>query len=509
MTVVARDSDITDLDPQNFKTDASYDAVANLYEAPLERELAPGASGTLIAGDRTRGSAVESWRFTDGGERLELRVRRGLAFTDGAPLDAACLKYTLDRAILGPGYVAPLMRLMTIDDPDQVVVVGDHALELRLKRASPIALEILCLSVLSVMSPTVSTKHGVDGDPWASRWYENNALGSGPYILSDWEPGKQYTFEPNERYWRRGEMANSGITAKVIASAEERLAGLRDGSIDLVIGLPPEQLLALGRDPDIRLLSFPSTFCKYLGMNNRISPFDDVRVRQAVSHAVPCGEIMNDLMAGHAQPLTSPIPVGMPTHDDVLAPGSREDLDRARELLREAGAEKAGSVELFVRLSKAEDSRIAERVRAGLGRLGIDVEIRSLPEGEFFGELTAKRLPFFICETFSWVNEPMSHLMWNLGSDRPKNFTNYANPRVDRAFERGMCELDPRKRAELSREAQRLVVRDAPWVFLYQPNWVVATSRRLKGYAKWNDLLSRYRTLYMGRGGRGDGARTL
>lgn len=497
MIVVARDSDITDLDPQNFKTDASYDAVANLYEAPLERELVPGASDAWVAGDRYVGGVVEKWGLIDHSEKLELQVRSGLTFSDGSTLDAACLKYTFDRAILGPGYVAPLMKLMTVEDPEQVVVKGNLELELQLKHASPIALELLCLSVLSVMNPGVSGEQEGEDDPWASRWYEDQALGSGPYVLSDWKPGREYTFRPNRRYRRRKEVANSGISVRVIASAEERLAGLRDGSIDLVIGLPPEQLNALERDPDIRLLSFPSTFCKYLGMNNRIPPFDDVVFRQAVSHAIPCREIIADLMAGHAQSLTSPVPAGMPTHEDVLAPGMGEDPDRARELLREASVGQARSVELFVRSTKAEDSHIAERVEAGLCKVGIEVEIRSLSEGEFFQQLTAKRLPFFICETFSWVNEPMSHLMWNLGSDRPKNFTNYANPRVDEAFERGMYELDPGKRAELSREAQELVVRDAPWAFLYQPNWIVATSRRLKGYSKWNDLLSRYRTLYV------------
>jgi peptide/nickel transport system substrate-binding protein len=497
MIVVARDSDITDLDPQNFKTDASYDAVANLYEAPLQRELAPGASDTWVAGDGTCGGAVESWRITEEGKRLELRVRPGLTFSDGSQLDAACLKYTMDRAILGPGYVAPLMKLMTVEDPGQVVVKGNLELELQLKHASPIAQELLCLSVLSVMNPGVSGEHGVEDDPWASRWYKDHALGSGPYVLSDWEPGREYTFRPNRRYWRRKEIANSGISVRVIASAEERLAGLRDGSIDLVIGLPPEQLNALERDPDVRLLSFPSTFCKYLGMNNRIPPFDDVKFRRAVSHAIPYGEMITDLMAGHAQSLTSPVPAGMPTHEDALAPGTGEDPDRARELLREASVGQARPVELFVRSTKAEDSRIAERVESGLRKVGIEVEIRTLPESEFFQELTAKRMPFFICETFSWVNEPMSHLMWNLGSNRPKNFTNYANPRVDEAFERGMYELDPRKRAELSSEAQELVVRDAPWALLYQPNWIVATSGRLKGYSKWNDLLSRYRTLYV------------
>jgi peptide/nickel transport system substrate-binding protein len=243
-------------------------------------------------------------------------------------------------------------------------------------------------------------------------------------------------------------------------------------------------------------LSFPSTFCKYIGMNNQITPFDDVRVRQAISDAVPCQEIIDDLIAGHAQPLTSPVPRGMPTHADVLVGGSG-DSDRALELLREVGPDKVGAIELSVRSSRAEDSRIAERVQASLSKLGIEMETRFLSEDAFFEELTAKRLPFFICETFSWVNEPMSHLMWNLGSNRPKNFTNYANPQMDRAFELGMYETDPRKREELSRKAQKLVVRDAPWVFLYQPNWIVATSRRLKGYAKWNDLLARFRTLHV------------
>ena len=491
--VIASDSDINDLDPQNFKSDSSYAAVENLYDGLFDLEAQPATDGTWrSSAENVVGEIIESYEFSEDERVLTLHVRPGVRFSDGTPCLASSIHFTLERALLGPGYLSLIMDMLGVTTPEQIRLLDDHTLELRLPHRNPLLWYLLPLNSFSVMDPAATKSHATPDDPWASDWYRDHALGTGPYTWGLCEPGEEYHFEPNPLYWQPELVGNDGVLLRIVPSADARMVALQRGEVDVALGLEPRHLAQCGDDPKLRVLSFPSTYCKVMSLNTTYPPFDDVRVRQAVCYAIPYEQLRGQAMGDYCQPLLSPIPLGMPSHD-----GSVWKYDtnpqRARQLLADAGYSDGFTARLVTQKLRPDEVGAAQVVQRALQPLGVQVEIVKLSEVEYFAHL--KEFPLAMFQTFSWVNDPIYHLKANLEGGTGKNLANYNNPRVNELIEQGLYEVDSERRSEMSREAQRIIAEEVPWALLYQPHYTVVSSAETRGYAAYPDMIPRYRFL--------------
>lgn len=489
--VVAVDSNINSLDPHVFKTEAGYCAVANLYDAPLEHALQPYLEGSWLASPEIKGALVESFELTLGGEDLRLQIRPGITFSNGTPVTAESFRYTVERALCGPGYADLLLNMIGIFDPQQVQVVDDRAVRLELRFSSPFLLQSLAMMDWAILEVGESQRGAGREEPWAEGWYENAALGAGPYVLDSFKPGKECVLKANRRYWKLGLPGNDGVTMKIVQSAQERVRMLRAGEADVAVGLEAEALTQLERDAGVQVVALPSTLWKYLGVNNRIPPFDDIRVRKALCYATPYEEIISEAFGGRAQPLTSPVPAGIPTHDGSFW-DYRMDLDQARELLREAGLGEGFDAKLTIREEKAEDELIAGLVQESFGEVGVRLEIEKILSLEFHERVAEEKLPMFLLEMLSWIRDPFFKMHLLIETGALENRIGYSNTRIDEIIAQGLQEPDSRTRKTLSLEAQRLFAEDTPCVLLCQPHWVVAARSSLRGIVMMNDHQLRF-----------------
>jgi len=491
--VIASDSDVNDLDPQNFRSDASYAAVENMYDGLFELDVQRGPDRTWRATvGEVVGQIIERHELSEDGTVVTLHVRRGVSFSDGTPCTASSVKFTLDRALLGPGYLPLMMDMLGVESEQQFRQLDDYSLEIHLLHPNPILWDLLPLSSFSVLNPVATKAHATDDDPWGSRWYGNHACGTGPYVLGACAWGEEYAFDPNPLYWRPDQVHNDGVVMRFTPSADDRMDALQRGLADVTFNLEPAHLAECIEDPKLRVLTMASTDCRVMSLNANQPPFNDVKVRQAICHAVPYGQVRAEAMGEYCQPLLSPIPEGMPSHDHTLW---KYDFDpqRARGLLSEAGYENGFSTRLTACEIWPDEIRAAKVIQRALQSIGMQVEVVTLSEVEYFARL--KEFPMALFETFSWVNDPMYHLLSNLKTGTGKNLANYSNARVDELVDRGMYERDSEVRAAMSREAQRIIVEEAPWVLLYQYNYTVVTRTDVSGYAIYPDMLPRWRFL--------------
>jgi peptide/nickel transport system substrate-binding protein len=489
--VVAVDSDINSLDPHVFKTEAGYCAVANLYDAPLEHALQPNPDGSWLANPEIQGALVESFELASGGTELRLQIRPGATFSNGAPVTAESFSYTVERALRGPGYADLLLNLIGIFDPQQVQVVGDRAVRLKLRFSSPFLLQSLAMMDWAILDAGESRRRAGREEPWAEGWYESAALGAGPYVLDSFRPGKECVLKANRRYWRSSLPGNDGVTMKIVQSAQDRVRMLQAGEADVAVGLGAEALTQLERDTDVQVVALPSTLWKYLGVNNRTPPFDDIRVRKALCHATQYESIISQAFGGRAQPLTSPVPAGVPTHDGSFWEYGM-DLDKARSLLREAGLGEGFDAKLTIREEKAEDELIADLIQQAYGEVGIRLEVEKIPSLEFHEMVAEEKLPMFILDMLSWIRDPFFKMHLLIETGALENRIGYSNARIDDIIARGLREPDPGAREALSLEAQRLFAEDVPCVLLCQPHWVVAARSTLRGIVMMNDHQLRF-----------------
>jgi peptide/nickel transport system substrate-binding protein len=492
--IIARDSDLNDLDPHNFKSEASYEAVENLYDGLLDLEAQPDRQGNFIARRQdVIGEIVEAFELSERGSVVTLHIRRGIRFSNGASCTAHSIRFSLERALEGPGYLASLLELLTLTDIEQVTIKNDFTLVLQLSRPNPMLLDLLPLQSFSVMDPGVTRQHASPHDPWATAFYKTHAVGTGPYLLADAFPGEKYLFAPNPDYWRREEVFNDGIVMRIILETTERLKALSRGEVDLVVGIVPQQARIVLEQPGLRLLSFPTTVSKLIALNNQMPPLDDSRVRQALAYAVPYQALRQEVMAGYCQPLDSPVPAGMATHDGSLWE-QRIDIRKARQLLAKVGCDKGFDLPLLARNLKADDCEVVRHLQESFAAVKVRLEPQFTDDATFF-QVLEKGFPAILFETLSWVNDPFFHYFWHFRSGAPKNFAYYSNHYVDGLIASGLYEMDPGRREQISRQTQKAILADMPWLFLYQPHWLVAAADTLRGYAIYPDLLPRYRFL--------------
>jgi peptide/nickel transport system substrate-binding protein len=496
--VIVDGQDLDELDPHYFKSIPSYYAVANLYDNVFGYDYTVQEDGGLFPVQEADGSwkllpwLLESWEVSEDGLTLTFKLRQGVTFSDGSPLTAQDVLATWQRGVSDTSVYSKLVfNLMTVMTPDQITAPDDSTVVVTLEKPTPFALKMIATNVVTIMSDEAITANATADDPTAHNYFSKTPLGSTAYTLAKWTPGVEWELAPNSNYWNADALKNGGVINRVIPSPQERLSLLQNGDADVAFNLLPKDLAALKDNPDISIFNFVIPWNWYLGMGNSIPPFDNVDVRRAVSHAIPYQTIIDQVMFGFASESKSPVGTGMPTSDFSFWNYGGGPA-KAKEILDAAGISDF-SFDLAVRIGFATHEQIAVWIQSAMAEAGGNVNILKMTDAEYLEKQNSGALQAFIAEWYSWVNDPIYHLHWNFNSAATgTNFTHYNNPRVDQIIAEAMYEPDLAKREALSKEAQQIIVDEAPWAFLFQINYVVAARKNIKNF-QWNtDTATKY-----------------
>jgi ABC-type transport system substrate-binding protein len=218
--VIAYDGDIDHIELMEFRSQQAYDATANLYEPLITQKLVANDKGELIGQKEFEGAGAESWDVSADGTVFTFHLRKDAKFADGTPITANDYKYTFDRAITGPGYIGLLTPFMAISSADQIQALDDYTLQITTSQPAALTETILGFQVFGAISKATADAHATADDPWAENWFRTHSNSSGPYVITEWNPGVQYTFEPNPNYWRGPDFfQNSSAIFRVVPRA--------------------------------------------------------------------------------------------------------------------------------------------------------------------------------------------------------------------------------------------------------------------------------------------------
>jgi peptide/nickel transport system substrate-binding protein len=265
------------------------------------------------------------------------------------------------------------------------------------------------------------------------------------------------------------------VVAKYTANEADRILLLKRKAIDMVIGpnsMSPKSLKSLEAEPGLKVVSLPDTNCNFVSMNLKKPPFGNVKVRQAVNYAIPIQAIIPNVLYGYGEQMKSPIPSQTPGYDGSLSP-YKYDLARAKSLMRETGLGAGPTpVKLAVRVGYEPHEQAAVWIQRELEKIGFQVSIEKETDAAF-RQLSSNGDHELSIESWqSWINDPFYHLYWNFHSKAVgtnKGF--YANPALDKLIDDNIREGDLTRRAAGVREAQRIILDDAVWGFLWYDNW--------------------------------------
>jgi peptide/nickel transport system substrate-binding protein len=392
-----------------------------------------------------------------------LQLRKGVVFHDGRPFGAEDVKATLDRARrLLEGFVTE----SDIHAISEVRVVDEHTVAIVTSRPRPLLLARLT-GILILPRDTSDSEfwHPVGTGPWV---FTGGSTGPGGQPVQ----GRRF-----ERYWGT---KPAGLELRIEAAPEEaeRTDAALSGA-DVVSPLPRSALDGSGNPlGEFRLVRRPTTTVSFLScrvlrnFRGETTPFQDVRVRRAVSLAIDRERLVRDALDGEARALWQLAPPGIVGFDPSLARGST-DLPAARRLLTEAGFPEGFSSRLLVDTGHV---RVAREISRQLREVGIRLEVEALAWDEVFRRKLFGLAPIAVSSSSITTGHVSSFYESFLHTGAPDSFfgrensSRYSDPQVDALIERAAEAVPPGIREELLAAVRRKALEDVPYIPLYSPD---------------------------------------
>ncbi|MDR2630975.1 MAG: peptide ABC transporter substrate-binding protein [Spirochaetaceae bacterium] len=469
----------------------------NSFAAPFLFNLFEG----LITYDKDNNiipALAESWTISDDGTVYTFRLRQGLKWSDGSPLTAQDFVYSYFR-VLDPKIAAQYSVMFTdfiqgaeeyyagAASRDQVGIAApdDQTLVLTLKGPTPFFLGILGMWTFSPVKQAV-----VDRDP--ERWtlQADTFVSNGAFKVSDIKLGESVTAVKNEYYWDAANVRLEEIVFRYILEPATALTALEAGEID-GLRFPPASETARLKSQSDAFQAVPSFATTYYLINRNVKPFDDVRVRKALSMALDREDIISNVLQSSDTPafgLVSPGYVlngkdfrdGRPNYG--LSPTA--DVEGARKLLAEAGypdGQGFPTIQLSYYTDRTVRSIVEAMQQMWKKNLNINVEISTQEWAVYYDAV--QQMDYQI-GAMGWGGDylhPMTFLT-TMTSNNPTNITSYSNSRYDALVAAAQMEVDPVKAVALMQEAEDMAMEDVALLPLYHRSIVFMMAPHVKDY---------------------------
>jgi peptide/nickel transport system substrate-binding protein len=469
---VAWAQDPVGLDPHITSARSSIQILENVLDTLV----------TLDAEQNVVPSLAESWSVSDDNLSWTFNLRSGVQFSNGRGLTADDVVYTYERLLnpeTGSGQAYLLAGVTAVEAPDADTVV------FTLEAPNPSLLTKLAGSKSVGIIARESVEDGT---------INTAPIGTGPFVIADYQPGVGLTLERNPNYWQEGLPYLDSIDMRIITDETVRRTALVAGDVDWTISVPAQSVAELKTEPEVVVDEVPAGAYWYIGLNLERETLSDVRVRRAIAMAVNRDNVAQAAAFGNAQPTQDPIPSSS-SWAFGYAP-YEYDPEAARALLAEAGYPDGFDLEIMPTTQYEESVRAAQVVQADLGAIGIRATIRTLEWAEWLEEQGGGNYDTFIC---SWNGnvDPDDFYRAQHGTGEVFNFTGYSNPTVDELLQEGKNTDDVETRREIYAQINRQIVDDAPYVYLYNPLEINVYRTNVRGYEARADQAIRFVGTYL------------
>ena len=416
-----------------------------------------------------------SWEINDEATEITFTLREGVMFHDGTEFNADAVKAYFDWAIDPDNSLGGRARSIFADIAT-VEVLDSNTVRFALAQPNGAMIFNFTLSNGRILSPAAIETYGDD--------VGRNPVGTGPFQFVEWLDGQQITVSAFEGYW--GEPAQvDGIEFRVVPNDATRIALLQTGEAHFIEMVPPPLVAALEANPDVTVEATKSVFARIFPMNTQIEPFNDVRVRRALNHAINREQLVEVALQGYGTAQTSPI------LEPVFGYSPQEpyefDLERARALLAEAGYPDGFSTTVLT-FNSDEFRTVGQILQQMLAEVDVTLELQPTERGALVDAIFK---PFeesdleasLVGASTSTGDADIALKASFLTESWPPAYNNwsfYSNPEVDALAEAAVATGDQQERAELYAQAQEIIWQDAPWIFLYSPDNLAAHANNLE-----------------------------
>jgi peptide/nickel transport system substrate-binding protein len=406
---------------------------------------------------------AERWHTADN-RNYTFFLKKGVRFHNGRELKAADVKYVFDRA-MNPETKHPYVK--DYDAIGDIIVKDDSTITFALKSVNANFLQNLARQG-SVIYP----REAVDT-------LKSAPVGTGPFRFEDWVRGDRIVLVKNADYHEKGLPKLERVTFRFITDPNAVLAALKAGDVDAsLFGLGPEHVQDVQKDPRFQVVVGDTTNDVILAMNNSRKPYSDVRVRRAMTYGINKGDVLKGAMFGMGKILGTNVDPLNPYYVD-LSKEMPYDPARARKLLAEAGYPNGFDTVLKVAPQYYYTVRSGEVITESLKKVGVNVKIEQIEWGQWLSRVF--RESDFDLTIIGHAEA------WDIKNyANPKYYFRYDSPRFQELFARSEVTLDDKARRDLFVRMQKLMVEDAPVVWLYMHPRLAVAKKGVQGL--WKDL---------------------
>ncbi|SMC25959.1 peptide/nickel transport system substrate-binding protein [Desulfacinum hydrothermale DSM 13146] len=474
--VVGVSSDIHLLDPAVSSDNYDWRQIYPCYDRLVKYKVVNGQGSTEV-----EPMAAESWQVSEDGRVWTFKIRKGIRFDDGTPLDARAVKFSFERVLkIGKGPADNLGAIQTVD------VVDDYTVKITLKNPFGPFLQTLATDAASIVNPAVM-KNEKGGD-LAQGWLAQHTDGSGPFRLKEWIRGERCVLEAKPDYWG-GAPRLKRVVIRFMRESSDRRMALERGDIDIAEGILIDQIPALEKNPDLVVRRYPSQLVEYVYLNCQKPPLDNPLVRQALNYAVDYKGIIDYVLQGNGVQMRGPIPKGMWGHKPEVFQYHR-NVAKAKELLKKAGVSRL-QLTLIYSERRPTWEQIATILQSNFADIGVNLKLQLMANPTLRDKID--RGDFELClgawspdyaDPSMFMNFWFDSNNWGL----PGNRSFYKNEKVDALIRKALALSDQEARIRLYGDAQDIIMTDAPYIFLYQTQTIVPMRKNVKGYV-YNPML--------------------
>ncbi|MEP7290675.1 MAG: ABC transporter substrate-binding protein [Chloroflexota bacterium] len=471
---VASTAAITTWDPSlSFSTEALY--LANLYE-PLLWANAPGSETEFTP------ALATDWTTSEDGMTWTFNLREGVKFHDGADLTADAVVRSIERhkEIGGAAFIwLPV---------DSIEAVDDLTVQFNMAYPAPLDLIVSSLYAAWIVSP-----NALDAAAGDEGYFEQGIeAGTGPYTLTDYTPDSEVVLAAFPDYWGGWDDGAhfQNVVVSIVADDVVQEQLLVGGEVDLALRLPPSSYESFSNNPDYTVHT-ENTLFNYLGfLNTARPPLDDPLVRQAIAYAMPYQDIIDIGALGLATQARGPVPMGVFPYSEAV-PQYTQDLEKARDLLTQAGHEDGGfELHLTYAAENSIEESFAPLIADALAEVGITVTIEPMlfsQQWELAKADPANAQDIFLLLYWPTYSDAGSDNLWSLfrSSDAPFfNLSYWKNEEYDALIDQatGISGTDRAAAQELYTEAMNLVVEESPGLFFMDVSSWYAVPNYLSGF---------------------------
>ncbi|MED1202766.1 ABC transporter substrate-binding protein [Heyndrickxia acidicola] len=487
-------SNFKDLDPALSYDTTSNEAVTEMYDQLITYDKNTTNLKPMLA---------ESYTISKDGLTYTFKIRQGAKFWNGDPVTAQSFvdefKRVLDPKVASPGegFIDPIVKGSTEYNKGKSKTISGittpdaNTLVIQLTKPQPFFLDVLAMPFFSAVDQTYINKVG------NKSFDSNTAMGSGPFKLASYDVS-QMVLEKNKNYWMKDSHGNQlpyldKITIRINKNGQLDALNYQQGKTAIIgnlfgsSGIPSASYPQFLTNPNLKktVYSAAQNTVEYLGMNSKVAPFNNPKVRQAIEYAIDKKKILQ-LLNGRGQIANQPLPPGVPGYVKDLAADSQYSYNpqKAKQMLQEAGIKPGTSLTLYS-YNDPDEMKISQSIQNDLNAVGFDTKVNA-PDWNTFLTINEKGNTQGIY-TLAWIEDfpdasDFLNTLFNSSEQPANNSSMYTNKQVDAWLNKAQNDTNQQERMDLYKQVTEQIMKDAPWVPMYYPVTTYAAQTWVHGF---------------------------